>query len=258
MRADSFFAEKYGSRTRAKEILKKGLILRGEKALSPADDVSDADQFTFLSDEALRVSRGGYKLERGLLAFSQSVEGGVFADLGASTGGFCEVLLSRGAQRVYAVDVGKDQLAPSVASDPRVIVMDETNARYLRCEDFDLSLDGIVSDLSFISLSYVLPVISELLDDAGRAFVLFKPQFECGGVGLKKGGILPGTMHGALLSQFYDQCLAVQLAPQGIVNAPIHAHKNVEYIVFLKKGGVPIAREQFLHRAQERPFPEEI
>ena len=192
------------------------------------------------------------------MAFSQSVEGGVFADLGASTGGFCEVLLSRGARRVYAVDVGKDQLAPSVASDPRVIVMDETNARYLRREDFDLPLDGIVSDLSFISLSYVLPVISELLDDAGRAFVLFKPQFECGGVGLKKGGILPVKMHGALLSQFYDQCLAVQLAPQGIVNAPIHAHKNVEYIVFLKKGGVPIAREQFLRRAQERPFPEEI
>ena len=159
---------------------------------------------------------------------------------------------------MYAVDVGKDQLAPSVASDPRVVVLDETNARYLRCEDFDLPLDGIVSDLSFISLSLILPVIAGLLDDGGRAFVLFKPQFECGGVGLKKGGILPVKMHGALLSQFYDQCLAVQLAPQGIVNAPIHAHKNVEYIVFLKKGGVPIAREQFLHRAQERPFPEEI
>ena len=99
MRADVFFADKYGSRTRAKDVLKNGRILRGGKALSPSDEVRDGDVFTFVSDESLLVSRGGYKLERALCAFSQSVEGGVFIDLGASTGGFTEVLLSHGARR---------------------------------------------------------------------------------------------------------------------------------------------------------------
>lgn len=257
MRADSFFAEKYGSRTRAKAVLQKGLIVRGGRPLSPSDEVMDGDEFIFLSEDSLLVSRGGYKLERGLTAFSQNVENCVFADLGASTGGFCEVLLSRGARRVYAVDVGKGQLAPSLAHDPRVVVMDETNARYLRREDFDMPLDGVVSDLSFISLSLILPVISALLDRGGRAFVLFKPQFECGGRGLGKSGILPVKYHVALLSEFYERCLSALLAPMSIVNAPIHAKKNVEYIVFLQKDGRQISREEFLRLAAERRFPEE-
>lgn len=256
MRADVFFADKYGSRTRAKDVLKNGRILRGGKALSPSDEVRDGDVFTFVSDESLLVSRGGYKLERALCAFSQSVEGGVFIDLGASTGGFTEVLLSHGARRVYAVDVGKGQLAPSLAEDARVTVMDETNARFLTRDQFSDIIDGVVSDLSFISLSLILPVISDLLKEGGRAFLLFKPQFECGGVGLSK-GILPVRYHKALLSGFYDGCLSHSLAPQAIVNAPIHAHKNVEYVVFLVKDGTPVTREEFLRRASERPFSEE-
>lgn len=257
MRADSFFAEKFGSRTRAKEVLKRGLVLRDGKALSPSDDVTAADRIEFMSEERMLVSRGGYKLERGLIVFEQCVSGKVFADFGASTGGFCEVLLSRGAERVYAIDVGRNQLAPTIASDPRVVVMDETNARYLSRKDFDVPLDGVVSDLSFISLSLILPVISELLQTGGKAYVLFKPQFECGGVGLGKGGVLPIKYHAPLLSVFYDRCLASDLAPKGIVNAPIHVRKNVEYIVHLEKGGIPVSRELFLRQSAERRFPEE-
>ena len=257
MRADSFFSLKFGSRTRAKEVLKQGLILRGGRALSPSDEVCEGDEFTFISEDALRVSRGGCKLERGLTFFGEDVAGCTFADLGASTGGFTEALLSRGAGRVYAVDVGHDQLAPSLASDPRVTVMDGTNVRFLTPASFDAPPDGVVSDLSFISLSLVLPVMAELLHEGGRAFVLFKPQFECGGVGLGKGGILPVKRHPPLLSAFYDRCIACGLAPQNIVNAPVRARKNVEYVVFLKKGGAPMERTLFLQCAQERPFPEE-
>ncbi len=250
MRADSFFAEKFGSRTRAKDALKSGLVLRGGKALSPSDEVHEGDEFLFLDEGGQHVSRGGQKLERGLDAFGQDVRGEVFADLGASTGGFTEVLLSRGAAHVFAVDVGHAQLAPALAGDARVTVMDGRNARYLTRADFGVTLDGVVSDLSFISLKLILPVISALLDGGKRAFVLFKPQFECGGTGLGKGGILPVRYHGALLKGFYRDCMENSLAPRAIVNAPLVARKNVEYVVFLQKEGVPVAEDTFLKAAQ--------
>ena len=250
MRADSYFASRYGSRTRAKDILKRGLVLRAGKPLSPSDEVHEGDCFQFLSDKDGYVSRGGYKLERGLDTFGETVLGDVFADLGASTGGFTEVLLERGAARVYAVDVGEAQLAPVLAEDPRVRVMDHTNARYLTADSFPESLDGIVSDLSFISLRLVLPAVAGLLGAEKRAFVLFKPQFECGGTGLGKGGILPVKYHRALLSDFYDFCLTLSLAPRAIVNAPIAPRKNIEYVVFLQKNASPLGRDDFLNAAK--------
>ena len=250
MRADSFFAEKFGSRTRAKDALLRGLVLRAGKPLSPSDDVREGEDFTFLDAGELHVSRGANKLACGLDAFGARVEGEVFADLGASTGGFTEVLLSRGARRVYAVDVGKAQLAPSLAEDARVVVMDETNARYLTPEQFPEPLDGVVSDLSFISLKLILPAVSRLLREGGRAFVLFKPQFECGGRGLGKGGILPAKYHRALLADFYASCLMQRLAPCAVVPAPILPRKNIEYVVQLVKDGQPVPPEHFLRVTQ--------
>ena len=250
MRADSFFAEKFGSRTRAKDALLRGLVLRAGKPLSPSDDVREGEDFTFLDAGELHVSRGANKLARGLDAFGACVEGEVFADLGASTGGFTEVLLSRGARCVYAVDVGKAQLAPSLAEDARVVVMDETNARYLTPEKFPEPLDGVVSDLSFISLKHILPAVSCLLREGGRAFVLFKPQFECGGRGLGKGGILPVKYHRALLADFYAFCLTQRLAPCAVVPAPILPRKNIEYVVHLVKDGQPVPPEHFLRVTQ--------
>ena len=112
MRADSFFAEKFGSRTRAKDALKRGLVLRGGRALAPSDEVDEGDRFVFLEEGAAHVSRGGVKLERGLDAFGESVSGGVFADLGASTGGFTEVLLERGQNTCLRWMSGKRSLRP--------------------------------------------------------------------------------------------------------------------------------------------------
>ncbi len=249
MRADKFFAARFGSRTKAQEALKAGRISRGGRALSPDDEVSEGDCFT-VSEGMDFVSNGGKKLERGLSFFGESVSGRTVADLGASTGGFTDCLLRRGARKVYCVDVGESQLDARLAADPSVVVMDRTNARYLSREDFPEPIDDVVSDLSFISLRLVLPAVREILSDGGRAFVLFKPQFECGGKGLGKSGILPLSRHRPLLESFYDFCVALSLAPRGVVPAPVLPKKNVEYIVFLERGGNPVRKDVFLNNSE--------
>lgn len=250
MRADIFFVEKYGSRSQAKAALERGEILRMGKSLSPSDEIREGDVFTFLAGQQPFVSRGGYKLARGLCVFGESVCGRIFADLGASTGGFCDVLLRNGVKRVYAVDIGEAQLDGAVASDARVVVMDKTNARYLTADSFPEPIDGVVSDLSFISLRLILPAVHALLAPQGCAIVLLKPQFECGGIGLNKRGILPVRLHRPILSGFYDFCITTGLAPQNIVNAPVREKKNIEYVVLLKKDASPMPQWDFLRRAQ--------
>lgn len=245
MRADKFFAEKFGSRSKAAAALKQGLILRNGKPLAPDDEVREGDGFS-ATGELRYVSAGGYKLESGLDAFGERVMGGVYADLGASTGGFTDCLLQRGAKKVFCVDVGESQLAPALFSDPRVAVMDRTNARYLTARDFPCPLDGVVADLSFISLRLILPAVKELLPAGGKAFVLFKPQFECGRKALGKSGVCPPALHGGLLADFYDFCLPLSLAPRAVVPAPVREKKNVEYMVFLQKDAPAAEKTAFL------------
>lgn len=253
MRADKFFAEQFGSRTKAKDALLAGRIRAGERVLSPDDEITPETVWTILEGEDF-VSNGGRKLERGLSVFRADVAGKVFADLGASTGGFTDCLLRRGAKRVYCVDVGESLLSDRLRADGRVVVMDRTNARYLGPDDFPERLDAVVSDLSFISLRLVLPAVRAMLPPGGDAFVLFKPQFECGGKGLPKSGILPVVRHETLLDGFYDFCVSVSLAPLAIVNAPILPKKNVEYIIWLQKDAIPMPKELFLRDAKR--FPE--
>ncbi len=250
MRADKYLAERFGSRTKAKEMLAAGRILRDGRPLSPHDEVSEGDLFTILEGVDF-VSNGGKKLERALEVFSVSVADRVVADLGASTGGFTDCLLRRGAAHVFCVDVGKSQLDPRLASDSRVTVMDSTNARYLTRADFPVPIDDVVSDLSFISLRLVLPAVKDILSAGGRAFVLFKPQFECGGKGLGKSGILPRSYHRALLSDFYDFCTALGLFPQGIAAAPVVPRKNIEYVVFLEPEKPPVPKDAFLNSSEK-------
>lgn len=250
MRADKFFSDQFGSRTKAKEALERGLVLRDGKALSPKSDVSQDDRFDFIQPDQVFVSNGGYKLARGLDVFEESVEGRVFADLGASTGGFTDCLLQRGAKRVYCVDVGESQLDASLSASGRVVVMDRTNARFLTKDSFPEPIGGVVSDLSFISLRLILPAVAELLADGGKAIVLFKPQFECEGIGLGKSGILPLSRHAALLRKFYAFALSLGLAPRNVVNAPLREKKNIEYVVMLEKGGTPLKEFDFLRRSE--------
>jgi len=250
MRADKYFSEKFGSRNKAKEKLVRKLIYANGVCLSPDSEVTGGETFAFLEENDF-VSRGGDKLERGFGVFTFDVKGKIFADLGASTGGFTDCLLRRGAKRVYCVDVGDNQLAPALRSDPRVVVMENTNARYLTKASFPEQLDGIVSDLSFISLKLILPVIKDLLPEHKQAVLLFKPQFECGGKGLGKSGILPTRYHNALLTDFYAFCLSLSFYPQSVVNAPIRPKKNVEYIVLLSTDGPPLPLHEFIRQAED-------
>ena len=250
MRADKFFSEHFGSRNKAREALLRGLVLCGGKPLSPKDDVTGQESFTF-SDTERFVSMGGDKLERALSCFKVDVSGSVVVDLGSSTGGFCDCLLRRGAKKVYCVDVGSSQLDSSLAADPRVVIMDETNARYLTIDNFSEQIDIVTADLSFISLRLILPVVFGLLPEDGGAFVLFKPQFECGGEGLGKSGILPLFRHEKLLREFYSFTSDLGFTVSDIVNAPIRPKKNIEYVIYLQKEGASLSLKEFLCRAAD-------
>ncbi len=249
MRADKFFAEKFGSRTKASEMIGKGYVLRNGKPLKPSDNVSETDSFEFLRAEQSFVSNGGYKLARALTVFGCEVSEKVWVDIGASNGGFTDCLLQNGASYVYCVDVGESQLDQTISSDHRVCVMDRTNARYLTKDQFPIPPFGVVSDVSFISLKLILPAVAELLEAGGLALVLIKPQFEVGKGKLGKSGIVSKGEHPSVLRGIYRTAVQLNLSPVGVTNAPIRAKKNVEYVALLEKGGRAMNEEEFVLRA---------
>ena len=152
MRADKFFAEKFGSRTKSAEAIEKGWVLINGKAIKPKSEIKETDLITFIEPEERFVSNGGYKLDRAIKTFSFACEGKVFVDIGASTGGFTDCLLQNDAKRVYTVDVGESLLHERLLEDSRIVQMENMNARYLKKSDFPEKIDGIVTDVSFISL----------------------------------------------------------------------------------------------------------
>jgi 23S rRNA (cytidine1920-2'-O)/16S rRNA (cytidine1409-2'-O)-methyltransferase len=175
------------SRERAKELIEGGQVLVDGIAFTKAGARVRPDQDVRLaSDDHPWVGRGALKLLGVLDPLGVDPAGLVCADLGASTGGFTEVLLHRGAAKVYAIDVGRGQLAWKLRQDPRVVVMEGVNARHL--EGLPDPIDLVVGDLSFISLALILPAVTRLLREGGRALVLVKPQFEAGREAIGKGG----------------------------------------------------------------------
>lgn len=234
-RADKFFATHFGSRSKAAQALARGLVLKNGKALSPSDPVNGDETFIFLQEETHFVSNGGYKLHRLLTKYPISLKGKTVADIGASTGGFTDCLLQNGVRKVYAIDVGESLLDKTLQNDPRIVRMENTNARYLTRDDFPDALDAVSVDVSFISLTHLLPVVSLLLPKDGEAYALIKPQFEYGRE-IGKGGILKDSRKRIKIVE--DICAFATeqgLIPQGLVNAPLTEKKNVEYMVWLKK-----------------------
>lgn len=234
MRADKFFSEKYGSRTKAAEAIEKGLVLLNGKPIKPKTEIENEEGITFLCAKEEFVSNGGYKLDRAIKEFSFLAAGKVFVDIGASTGGFTDCLLQNEAKRVYAVDVGECLLHPSLLEDKRVVVMDNVNARYLQKSDFCEEIDGIVTDVSFISLRLIFPVIKEILKEDGEAFVLIKPQFECEKKHIGKSGIVSPSAHAGIVKNVLKYLSESCLYAHGIVNAPIRKGKNIEYVLLIK------------------------
>lgn len=235
MRADKFFADKFGSRTKAAEAIEKGWVLVNSKTIRPKDEIKESDCITFVECGDRFVSNGGYKLSRAVEVFDFTIEGKIFADIGASTGGFTDCLLQNGAKTVYAIDVGESLLDEKIANDSRVIVMDRTNARYLQKEQFDLEIDGVVTDVSFISLRLIFPAISNIIRDDGFAVTLIKPQFECENKNIGKSGIVRPSAHEEIVSKVVGYAKECGLYLYDIVNAPIRKGKNVEYVAFWKK-----------------------
>lgn len=235
MRADKFFATRYGSRTKSAEAIERGWVLVNGKTIRPKDEISDSDVITFAETGDKFVSMGGYKLARAIAAFQVDVAGKTWVDFGASTGGFTDCLLQNGAKRVYAVDVGESLLDERLQADGRVVVMDDTNARYLTKGAFDEPIHGVVADVSFISLRLIFPVVAEVLDDCGCALTLIKPQFECDSKTIGKSGIVRPSLHREIVEKVLTYAETVGLFAVDIVNAPVRKGKNVEYVVYLSK-----------------------
>ncbi len=239
MRLDAylFSLNKYVSRTKAAEAIEKGTVLVNGKAVTkPSYAVSDSDDIVITENNAF-VSNGGYKLEKAFSDFGFSAENLVFADVGASTGGFTDCLLRHGAKKVFALDVGESQLSEKIKIDERVVIIDNFNAREMNIQTFGEALDGVTCDVSFISLTYILKPLSDVLKDYGFAVVLLKPQFECGKRELNKNGIVTNAkakIDCALKIRNY--ALSVGLTPVAFTSAPIRTGKNTEYLFYLKKG----------------------
>ena len=213
IRADIALCERglAASRERSQALIAAGLAYaNGTQIKKPSLKVGESDLLEVRGEWCPYVSRGGLKLEKALKAFSVDAGGIVAIDIGASTGGFTDVLLQNGARRVYAVDVGTDQLAPSIAADPRVVKMEQTNARTLTRDQFPDPPQLGVMDVSFISITKLLPVLRNILGDHGRLISLVKPQFEAGREALgKKGVITSAAIHEQVLrsiAAFAPEC----------------------------------------------------
>jgi 23S rRNA (cytidine1920-2'-O)/16S rRNA (cytidine1409-2'-O)-methyltransferase len=185
------------------------------------------------------VSRGGEKLEAALVAFSISVEGRVCADIGSSTGGFTDCLLQRGAAKVYAVDVGHGILHWNLRNDPRVVVMERTNARFLR--SMPEPIDLVTVDVSFISLSHIIPQAGGWLKPDGDVVALIKPQFEAGRGRVGKGGVVrDADLHRQIVLDVIRTCSEAGLPAQGVMRSPLVGPKgNVEFLVWCHRRTEP-------------------
>lgn len=227
------------SRERAKRSVLAGQVrINGHPARKASDPVRETDAITLDAGDKF-VSRGGHKLEHALEHFHLDVTGLIAADLGASTGGFTDCLLQRGAAQVYAVDVGHGQLAWKLRQDPRVVVMERTNARHLTPSQFSPPPDLIVVDCSFISLKLVLPAALPLLPPGGRLVALIKPQFEAGKAEADRGRgvITDSAIHQRVLTELED-FVAKQagLSWRGVVESPLLGPAgNKEFLALIEK-----------------------
>lgn len=226
------------SRQRAQAVIMSGVVyVNGQKADKPGMAVSPEVKLEVRGDRLPYVSRGGLKLEKAMKSFPIRLEGAVCGDIGASTGGFTDCMLQNGAAKVYAVDVGRGQLAWKLRNDPRVVCLERTNARYLSREQVPEELAFASVDVSFISLALILPPLAALLAEGGQVVSLVKPQFEAGRekVG-KKGVVRDPAVHLEVLERFLDHARAAGLTVRGLTYSPIRGPEgNIEYLGYLQK-----------------------
>lgn len=229
------------SRQRAKEMISAGAVtVNGITAKKASAQVGEGDEI-LSAEQELYVGRGALKLKKAAEYFGLEIAGKVCIDIGASTGGFTELLLEKGAAKVFAVDVGHGQLAQSLRSDDRVVNMEGTDIREVTSETLGGQADFVCGDVSFISLTLILPKISELLREGGDAALLIKPQFETGKKDIGKGGIVKDRKaHIRVLEELDSFFRASGFSPVSYTYSPIKGGSgNIEYLVRLVKGSVP-------------------
>jgi 23S rRNA (cytidine1920-2'-O)/16S rRNA (cytidine1409-2'-O)-methyltransferase len=228
------------SRTKAQALIMAGAVFSGEKKLAKAGEMLAEDSpLEVRGKDHPWVSRGGIKLDHGLTHFGFDVTGAVALDVGSSTGGFTDVLLTRGAAKVYAVDVGTNQLAWKLRQDPRVIVLEQTNARYLTSEHITEAVDLVTCDASFISLSKVLESPLKLARAGARLVALVKPQFEAGREEVGKGGVVrDSSVHERVCAEAAEWVASQGWSVIGVTQSPITGPEgNVEFLLGAEKSG---------------------
>ncbi len=228
------------SRTKSKNLILEGRVSVDGKVINkPSENVDEGALVSIDYPEESYVSRGAFKLKRAIEEFKVSAKGLVAVDIGASTGGFTEVLLCEGAEKVYAVDVGKGQLHPKIKGDKRVVSMEETNARELTKDSFEDDISLVVMDVSFISQTLLYPAVSSILSSQGVFISLVKPQFEVGKENIGKGGIVKNPkLYHIVEEKIRLEAPKHKLELMDFIPSPIEGGDgNKEFLAyFIKKG----------------------
>lgn len=235
----------FETREQAKRGVMAGLVvsvLNGERYDKPGEKIDEGTELKLKGEKLKYVSRGGLKLEKALQVFGISVEGQTTIDIGASTGGFTDVMLQAGAKLVYAVDVGTNQLAWKLRQDERVISMEQYNFRYAEPADFDRGQPSFASiDVSFISLGLILPALRGILSDGGQVVALVKPQFEAGREQIGKNGIVKDpVVHIKVLQEVTKMTVETGFTVKSLSFSPVQGGQgNIEFLAHLEKAEQP-------------------
>lgn len=230
------------SRQKAQALIAAGQVLVNTEVMDKAGAQVDAESLIEIKKRCPYVSRGGFKLEKGLSFFGIDPTHLICADVGASTGGFTDCLLQNNAAKVYAVDVGYGQLDWKLRQDPRVIVLERTNARYLTDKEIVDPLDLAVIDAAFISLKLLLPPLIPLFKKRKVSILaLIKPQFEVGKGKVGKGGVVKDPdLHEEVIADIITFCQSLSLISQGVTESPILGPKgNKEFLIYLTSDSIP-------------------
>lgn len=236
MRVDKFISEKFTiSRTKAQELIKNGLVFYADKKVDKVSFNVENENLILIKDNKQYVSRGAYKLLGSIDAFDLNFKDKVVLDIGASTGGFTQVALEHGAKKVYAVDIGKNELAQVLKNNNKVVNMNSTDFRDI-AKDKLKDVEMIVGDISFISLKHIFPKILDLFGNKIEVCMLFKPQFECGIEQAKKykGVVLDKKLHIKLLTDFVCYLQNMGFLISGITYSNIKGKQgNIEYLFYI-------------------------
>jgi 23S rRNA (cytidine1920-2'-O)/16S rRNA (cytidine1409-2'-O)-methyltransferase len=239
MRADRLLVERglFDSRAKAQAAIEAGLVQANGATVRKASEEIARDADLTASPAHPYVSRGGVKLAAALDHFAIDPKGRVCLDVGASTGGFTQVLVVRGAKRVYAVDVGRGQLHDSLRGRPEIVSLEETDIRTLPASSFDAPPDLITIDVSFISLKLVLPAVTALAAPSATLVALIKPQFEAGRDRVKKGVVRDPAVHQAVCDDIAAVAASLGWRVRGIIPSPIAGGDgNVEFLLAAERG----------------------